>query len=414
MDRKPRRFGCWALLGIIGLAFLLLVTGLAVWNWMGRGEVRERMDERFEALRAETASRSPARPVLRGEPEPGNAWDEYQKALKIVEPLHPLKPDNSVLGDFVARRPKADRSRVRALVVTYGEALEALSRGAWRERSRFDYDWEAGVYMNGPDMVGSLSLVSLAICRVRLLREANRTGEALGLLLDAAQFARDMAWNSPITTEMIAISHMRTVFDEILEMVRAGTLSKGELEALARGLERLDTSFPGHDDAILNEAALLIVTLRNEDREGRGGLLLNMFGAHLRVEMVDEYDRTMRRIAAAERISWAEVRRVGLEIEREVKESRSSVVALSMPMFLKASAPVRATRTRLRLVRAAVHFRLTGEDPDLEDPFGGKLRTVRRGKGIRIWSVGANGIDDGGKGSWATNQDPDLVLDLAP
>ena len=61
---------------------------------------------------------------------------------------------------------------------------------------------------------------------------------------------------------------------------------------------------------------------------------------------------------------------------------------------------------RLRLWRVAVARRLGAELPDLRDPFGARIRHAPTAVGVRVWSVGRDGADDGG--------DPlsDLVLEL--
>jgi hypothetical protein len=57
----------------------------------------------------------------------------------------------------------------------------------------------------------------------------------------------------------------------------------------------------------------------------------------------------------------------------------------------------------LRLLR-----RYHGETGPLEDPFGGQILT----DGRKAWSVGADGVDDGGAGAWNPAAKGDIVLDL--
>jgi hypothetical protein len=48
----------------------------------------------------------------------------------------------------------------------------------------------------------------------------------------------------------------------------------------------------------------------------------------------------------------------------------------------------------------------------LDDPFGDKLRWSQRGHILKLWSIGGDGIDDGGLGDWATKGSRDIVLEV--
>jgi hypothetical protein len=63
------------------------------------------------------------------------------------------------------------------------------------------------------------------------------------------------------------------------------------------------------------------------------------------------------------------------------------------------------------MLRMAVHARATGKPLDLDDPFGAKLRTEEKDGKLRIWSIGPDGVDDGGAGEWKTDV-KDIVLEL--
>src|SRR5262245_48914835 len=66
-------------------AFVVLVGMILAWNLRNRSlpaDQRDSVQKRVEELRAEAKAAPPARSVLRGKPQPGNAWDEYAVALK--------------------------------------------------------------------------------------------------------------------------------------------------------------------------------------------------------------------------------------------------------------------------------------------------------------------------------------------
>ena len=55
---------------------------------------------------------------------------------------------------------------------------------------------------------------------------------------------------------------------------------------------------------------------------------------------------------------------------------------------------------------------MTGALPELEDPFGGKLLSSEKDGKVKVWSVGRDRVDDGGKGDWKPNPGPDIVLEF--
>jgi hypothetical protein len=76
------------------------------------------------------------------------------------------------------------------------------------------------------------------------------------------------------------------------------------------------------------------------------------------------------------------------------------------------SRPVRERRAQLRLLRLAAHRKATGEVLALDDPFGTTLRHAVTPAGLKAWSVGEDGRDDGGAGDWEGRAGPDIVLEV--
>jgi hypothetical protein len=63
------------------------------------------------------------------------------------------------------------------------------------------------------------------------------------------------------------------------------------------------------------------------------------------------------------------------------------------------------------LLRVATHWRRTGELLDLDDPFGAKLKSAKSGEGLKLWSIGADGVDNSGTGQWKPAAGADIVLE---
>jgi hypothetical protein len=62
----------------------------------------------------------------------------------------------------------------------------------------------------------------------------------------------------------------------------------------------------------------------------------------------------------------------------------------------------------------AAHYRATGEFLELEDPFGGMIRRGENGCRWKLWSIGPDGIDQGGVAQKDDLHDPilDIVLEM--
>src|SRR5262245_25182189 len=109
---KRRRFPVWSL-AVAGLAIgILLVVG-ALHLYVRSAETRhwEEMRTWCEQTARELRARDSRRPVLRGDALPGNAWDDYETALRSVE-------SNKVLSttEVYLNNPAVDPEKVRPVV----------------------------------------------------------------------------------------------------------------------------------------------------------------------------------------------------------------------------------------------------------------------------------------------------------
>ena len=168
------------------------------------------------SLIEEYRSRSSSRALLSGKPMEGNAWDDYSAALRESKAV---TFKGSLLGDFLHKPNPATRAKVVGVLGRHSGILVTLRRGAHREQAQYPYEWEAGLNMDQPDMVAVSRVSHLARCQSRLWREEGRYGEALGLLLDLAQFGRDLGHNAPIVFEILGNSTVVDALEEVQAMV---------------------------------------------------------------------------------------------------------------------------------------------------------------------------------------------------
>lgn len=417
--RKPKRVATWKIV-LVFLGALAVLLIVAVFWISAVGNRRwAAMEKTVRELEAEARGRDSSRPALRGAAVAGNAWDDYAPALKEMDKL---KGQDSILGDFISRGPKADRAKVEALLAAHGVALDHLRRGAARSHGQYPIVWKDGFAANIPGLLASQRLANLSACRSRFLVEEGKPREAAELLLDTAQFARDLGFNAVLISEMIALAVNGIAFEELKDVVVAGKLSKEELVEVGRQLDLLERSFPRNGHSMVNEAMMAgwgFIKLEGSPSEtgaAFGGDLPAVygFGFLTRLLFADAFDTHldfMRRFEKWEDRPWSEVERNGKEAQREIEKLKNPLSKIMVPGLTGSSRAGRERRTQLRLLRVAVHYRATGEVLELDDPFGAKILTSKTGDVLKVWSVGRDGTDQGGVGGWKTGAGADIVLE---
>lgn len=422
----PRRTSGWkvlglicAALGVIALVYALYIHAVARRRWT-------EMEASVQVLRVACDANNLPRPVLRGTAVPGYAWDDYTPALNTMKGV-----PSAVLGNFVSRSPQADRAKVEAVIASHGAALDGLRKGAARADGIFRVKWEDGFSADIPGLLQSQNLINLTVCRSRFLAEEGKHREAAELLLDGGQFARDLGYNQLLISEMISIAIYALVFDELRDLILSGKLGPDDLSQVGRELGLLDESFPKNSRILMNEAmaagygfmklegglgeAISIQGGGGGWAEGMGTYLLWRIFFPQKLICADAYFTEleyMKRYAAASERSWAEADAEGTKGQSEMGKLRNPIARIMVPGLTGGERAVRERLAQLRLLQAAAHYRATGLIPYLQDPFGEKLRTSMEGNKLKVWSVGKDGADGGGKGEWKVQAGPDIVLEV--
>ncbi|HVR83879.1 MAG TPA: hypothetical protein VMU54_06170 [Planctomycetota bacterium] len=421
MAGGPKRISGWKLVGLIAmvlavllLSYALYVHGVANRRWAD-------MQRSVEELRSQCDLRNGPRPVLRGTAVPGNAWEDYSPALATMK-----SAPTGVLGEYVTRSPKADRKKLELALATHGTALDGLRKGAIRASGIYRVKWEEGFSADIPGLLQSQNLANLAVCRSRLLIEEGKPREAAELLLDTCQFARDLGYNQMIIAEMISIAIGGIALEELRDLILSNKLSRADLAEIACELEILDGSFPQSGHSMMNEVMMAGYTflksggsLQDLDSWTGGGPNWDYFmwraAFPQRLICTQSYFvelEYMNRFVAADGQSWGVSEAVGLHSEAEVAKLKNPISRMLIPGLVGANRAGRERRTQLRLLRAAAQYQATGEMPELADPFGGKLLSSNQGQKVKVWSVGRDRVDNGGKGGWKPNAGPDIVLEF--
>jgi hypothetical protein len=378
----------------------LLALGLAL-SVGSRMIASNAWTERVTAAVAEARARDPRRPVLWGEAVPGRAWDQYEQALAAIR---------SVAVDDVRRwldGAAADRAKAGAVLAAHRKALDLLRAGARKAQGGYPVDWWKGASADAPSLIAVRDLTTLTAGQARVLLEDGKPREAGALLLDAAQFGADLGRNATIITEMIGLSSLGQVFDGLRELPPD--------PEVGAALAVLDATFPNHGEGLMNQLALMGVTFRelsfadvSFNATGSAGTLAPgwRFGFSQRMMLADAWptlEDMMRRLAATTSASWVEAQSVAAAIAAEATSSDNQIVKDIVPGLTEVLRAPREARARLRMLRV-----LHGGAVALDDPFGGKLLS----DGVKVWSVGADGIDNGGTGAWKPVLMGDIVLEL--
>jgi hypothetical protein len=410
-----RRLFVWRLAGLAAvLVALLWGAGALGIRWLAERRWTA-MKSRWQALREEARARGLNRPPLRGAALEGNAWDDYTPALQEVRTLYDL--ESQAAPRYLKEGSPAQRGLVLKVLDRHPLLLESIRRGAQRMNVNLALEWKEGA-LALPGRHGSATLAALAVCQARFLVDAGRSGEAVELLLDTCRVAGDLDHPEDMVLE----------FEELAELVQSGRLSRAELEGLGRELELLDRGFPrrGHRMALdfLSFGSLCLksggsITLQIVAYGADPDAALWRFGYSGRLMKADAFDtigRAVQQLSDADERPWTESRELLQAISRDLASSGNPITQAAPDDLLGSDLPHRGHRAQLRLLRVATHYRATGEVLDLEDPFGARLLTRRDGDTLRVWSVGAEGLDHGGTGAFGFDREgkdaQDIVLEI--
>jgi hypothetical protein len=409
-----------AIIWIVGIAAVVVAFLIAILLIPVSSGRLDAMRSRVTRLKGEARSRNVSRPVLRGEAKPGNAWDEYNIALN--ESLDFKEDPNATLTQFNERNATADRAMVERLLAAHPGLIDHLRRGAQRSDGQYPYQWERGPQADIPSLMASRRMTQLAVAQARIWEETGRQQDAADLLLDASQFASDLATNGTLLPSLAGISAYSLTLDGFKNLVLSGKLSRQQLETLAKELEIADRNFPTLGPAFTNEAALSGIAIDMPDGEPsiedwlflakEGGWRYGLSPRQIALDAFEQRDSYAQRSHNIDKMSFDTATKEAKAITAEAEANGNPLVRVSVPSLPKALAVHRDALARLRLLRAATTFLATGEMPELADPFGKTLSHAQEAGKLRIWSNGRDGENQNGLGNWSQAAGQDIVLEI--
>lgn len=420
--KTPRRrlsVGWIVALLLLGLSLPIIALGISV---PILGDRRwKRLEEECRSQASEVGARDPHRPVLRGDPIPGDAGEDYARALEWMTASGLLfgDPDSA---DYLK---EADRETMQVWLEKRLPVLEIALRGTLRPEYRNQRYWEEKT----PSYYRLWQLTPLGICRSRQLVEQGNVQTAVELLLDLVRINGDLSRGKSWFQSYTFMGQQTRCFTELKSLMATGVVDAEELRGIARDLDVLEADLPRFGEGMLLAAmdigfqvlkAESIEELLKDSLYGGKSIPLWRRGILGRLTMLNWYEgqRAMaRRIAAGDAKGWAEASLANQGACAELIAGRNYIVEFwSGPKakldFIPVHKVFRDGLAQLRLVRAAALYLADGALPDAEDPYGGKLRWSKKGHVFRLWSRGVDGVDDGGSGGWNPKSSRDIVLEV--
>jgi hypothetical protein len=263
-----------------------------------------------------------------------------------------------------------------------------------------------------------MRLADFVLAQARVDAESGRARLGAETALDVVRFWQDGSFNVlPIGTA-ISIAGARRGLDLIRWELMKGMLKPEDLPVLERQLDVLDRTMPAFGPALKNNQAFvarLLVDSSAFDSAGYLGGPRWRYGYSPRLQVAAwyaQFARDTERLVDCDRMTWAEETAAWARFESDRGVTQSSPALATAVVFKSFSSNVRQMRARVRLLRLALHRKSTGEWLDLEDPYGGRLRHEETETLLRVWSLGADGVDHQGRGTWECSDQRNLVLEV--
>jgi hypothetical protein len=380
------------------------------------------MTSRVAELKEEARSRTLPRSVLRGQPLPGNAWDEYNLALDEALTIKD-HANGTILLRFLSGDATVDRAMVVQQIADHPGILEHLRLGAQRSDGQYVYHWEHGTQMELPSLLATRLVALQALSHSKISLEGGRTQEAVDVLLDVLVFARDSATNGTLLTGLIGDSVYAMAFDEMRELLLSGKLTRAQLADIEKKLEIVDGDFPDLGPTLSNET--LASEVSTMDITGQdpstwwtlaknGGWRYGFSSQRMTLAAFEERESYAKRSRNIDQMDFATAKKEAEAIYAEADSSENPLFRLvSLPDLSKIVMKHRDTRARLRLLRAATGFLASGKVPTMADPFGTNLLHAQDADKLKIWSIGTDGKDQKGVGGWKfVPGQQDIVLEM--
>jgi hypothetical protein len=431
----------------VGVAFVALLASPILLLWHSSWSAGRRIDELQNSIRAKNQPLTPE-DLNDFYAAPPHDKDVTQLILAALEPLTaPAFSQDAMSLPLVGNsqtpipppgQPWADLDDVERFLVLYSSSLERLHEVARKNgAARFPVDFRFGSKIMLPHAQNLRSGVRMLAleAHVRAHRgDAHGTAESIQSMLALAKSIE----NEPILiSQLVHIATRRVGYSLIRDLLPHLEFSDNDLNALQKAVRDCDHR-QGQHRACIGERVLGLQSIRNPAAAGipPGAVVVGwMAGGN---EDSFCYLEMMSSLVDATAESWTMTRSAADGVNSRIQEIASSKggrIRHMMTMFIfPAVGPSWQAGARGEVdqhatdiaIAAERHRRRQGSQPaDLDalvptflpmvprDPFDGQpMRFRMQGEELLIYSVGVNGIDDGGLMTVDARGEPDIVIRL--
>jgi hypothetical protein len=230
----------------------------------------------------------------------------------------------------------------------------------------------------------------LGVCRARLLQEEARSGEAVDLLLDCCQFARDFGHDGSFPVDGWTPIFLGRPLEELARHLTSS--GQERLPEIARAMEALDDTLPKPGETLRKNLLCWGYTFlfqREELPETIHGIKPDWRVLYSwRLQQMDAFDvlDDLIRPAPVGRMSTVEGNQLEAKAVQIMDTTRNPLVKYVVEETISATPLALKALLRLRLIRIVAAWRATGEKLDLPDLGTQRIQVEERDGTLRAWS----------------------------
>lgn len=418
MRRRLVRWTLFLVSGAIGTVLLgTLVRAVSI----RRAEAIEKPRHEQRIRRWEAEVRTGKRPVLAPTAEPGNAWDDYEPAFRDCSGI--TEQDLKVVTAVVEHKGgESELRKASEALAKFRPSLDRLRAGSRKNELRPPWPLEKQLPEPLPQLRGARDAARLLRLAAQEAASGGDLAEAIEICLAQLQVGSDLLRGPTLIFALFGHLHLATAAVQMEEHI--DQLGEPEAARVLRFLERLDSQLPAFSECLASEVLSGVAGLREQQaglgfRE-RAVLFWNSTSSALvQFECSARYEEILQGIRGRETGTWMDAQRGYRAPDPAGRGLGTIVVDLVLPALRLSESAHRASRTRLRLLRAHLLIRsglAPGADGWPTDPFDlNPLRWREVDGTIEISSVWKDGVPSPG-GDWLDpdRSEGDCVLRVPP
>lgn len=406
-------------LGLFG--GMALIAGFVVVDSHRRAsKVIERHRGEVTRLIAEIRARSALRPVMGGEPIQENGWNLYREALKALE----LVPETE-FDEIPEVNPDLDYApdaeSLDDLFVRHAGLIELLSRTTRTSEFRPDYRYEEGMAMVLPEIPLVIRASRFLAGAAQRSMDEGRARESFERWIPIISLGHDTGRQGILVNVLVQLVCEGIAVEKAKAWLAGEGFQPEDLAWLAAALDLLAAARPSMTEATLTEEAVVRQGLLDPDGLAGNGaygrprlmsLWRYLFSHRIAVaQALNEFEIHFRKAREAAALPVG-VRAAALQrAQEEILSSRNPLVLIQASALARSYRREAISDMNWVLMRCAVGIcwfqaergRFPTSLGELVPrylpavpacPYSGKPLCYSDGK---VWSVGGDGKDDGGK-----------------